>query len=343
MTFKKRSLLSASLMISAAALTMTLAACNGTSYPATHYYKNETAKRLAAPSFMHDRRIASGPFSLTVYERVREKGGTANIYIEGNGTGRALNERLNKDMSPSNPVGLHLAAFDHAPNVIYMARPCQYSGLTDGRDCDDKSNMNAPGLYSETAIKAMNDALNDIKNRYALKGFNLIGYDGGAAVAVILSAGRDDVMTLRTVGGQLDPETIVAANAEKQEKTMHKPYGTAPSEKVRTPENGMDPEGPEAKDIANDAMNPMDYAPLIASLPQHHFIGEHDAMISSDIYMNYYHATSPRRCLRFSLVENADHKQGIVNAWPEIMNLPVDCTREESPGTIIINKVSKED
>lgn len=341
MTFKKRSFLSAGLMISAASMTLALSACNNAMYPATPYFKKETAKRLANPSFMNERQIVSGPFALTVWERVRKKGGTADIYIEGNGTGRADNERLSRDMTPSNPVALHLAAFDHAPNVIYMARPCQYSGLADGRDCSDKSNMNAPGLMSETAVKAMNDALSDIKNRYDLKGFNLIGYDGGAAVAVILAAGRNDVLTLRTVSGQLDPAAIVAKTAKDKEEEEKKVI-RAKSESV---DEGKDHIGAQEAPpkIVNDAMNPLDYAPLIASLPQHHFIGEHDTMISSDIYMNYYHATSPRQCLRFSIVEDADHKQGMVNAWPEMMALPVDCTRRDLPGTIIVDKVSKED
>ncbi len=305
MTIKRHPLLSAGLILAAA--TLALNAC----YPATEYYKKETAERLAAPSFMVERQIQTDTFLLTVYERIHQKGGVANIYIEGNGNQSAENVRLNKNFTPKNPVALHLSAFDHAKNVIYMARPCQYS-----KDPVCNGHEGAPGMYSETAIKSMNDALSKIKTRYDLKGFNLIGYGGGAVVAVVLSAERDDVMTLRTVSGHLDIAGLQPAKGDASDESAH-------------------------KNIASDALNPLDYAPIISALPQHHFMGEHDQFISPEVYMDYYHATNPKRCLRFSIVEDADNTQGMVNAWPNLMNMPVDCTRTEAPGTIIINKIAK--
>lgn len=313
MTFKPRSFLLSGLFL-ALISTLFVTSCG---YPPTGYYKRETATRLAMPSFMHDRVIVSDPFRLTVYERVRNKGGIANVYIEGNGhdTGISLETikptgfYIGGDDTPYNPVGLHLASFDHAKNLIYMARPCQYTEDDPACTAKEKKYLR----YGEEELNAMNKALSHIKNRYDFTGFNLIGYGGGGAIATILAAKRDDVLTLRTVSGHLDTSVAAANN-----------------------------DGEKAVDLGG-RINPLDYAEAVSGVPQHHFMGEHDKIITPDTYMRFYRETAPRRCLRFSLIENADSDKGLVNAWPELRKLPVSCVRTEPPGTIIINKIKKQE
>jgi hypothetical protein len=310
MNFKNRRPLLKGLL-SIAATGFLLSAC----YPPMSALQKNTADRLAAPVFMHERHINTEDFTLTAFERVRKEGGVANIYIEGNGgiitplSKDDLNLKLNRSFTPQNPVALHLSTFDNTSNVIYLARPCQYvpsHSIHSVKQC--KGQENAPRIYSQTAIKSMNDALSEIKSRYGFTGFNLIGVGGGGAVAVILTAQRDDILSLRTVSGHLNLTPL------------HK--------------------GEDKSDMAG-ALNPLDYAPLISQVPQHHFIGDHDKMLTPEVYMSYLDASAPRKCLRFSIVEDASHDKGMVNAWTNMMDLPVDCMRTETPGTVIINKVEK--
>lgn len=290
--------------------TIALSAC----YPATTAYRDETAVRLARPVFMHERKIDTGDYILTAYERVRDEGKTADLYIEGDGmmfegnnVPFASGKIVSDDPTPVNPVALHLASYDKGRNVIYLARPCQYTDSTTNKNCSDPAAWTTQ-RYSKENIDAMNTALNDIKNRYDLKGFNLVGYDGGAAVAVILAAKRKDILSLRTVGGFLDTDRI----------------------------KGQDPTLWPA-----DGPNPVNYALEIAKIPQHHFIGALDPIVSSYVYENYYKASGPDKCLRFSIVDNAGHTKGWVNIWPDLLQMPVDCVATEQPGTITTEEVTK--
>ena len=52
-----------------------------------------------------------------------------NIYIEGDGRAWLNKNRPSLDPTPKNSLALKLAEIDPAPNVIYLARPCQYSKL----------------------------------------------------------------------------------------------------------------------------------------------------------------------------------------------------------------------
>ncbi|GJL85090.1 MAG: peptidase [Micavibrio sp.] len=164
-----------------------------------HYMRHEVAHRVGHAAWMLDREIPAAPFSLTAYERIHERGGTANLYIEGDGS----LERGSQDPSPKNPVALHLASKDKADNVIYIARPCQYSGLLDGSDRCPVEEWQGR-LYAPEVTRSYNTAMNEIKKRYNISGFNLIGFDGGAAIAAELAGQRSDILSLRTVAGKLD-------------------------------------------------------------------------------------------------------------------------------------------
>ncbi|HBR68228.1 MAG TPA: hypothetical protein DEA55_02505, partial [Rhodospirillaceae bacterium] len=44
-----------------------------------HYMRDEVADRVAHPAWMVGREIPAAPFSLTAYERIHDRGGTANL------------------------------------------------------------------------------------------------------------------------------------------------------------------------------------------------------------------------------------------------------------------------
>lgn len=253
----------------------------------------ETAHRLAAPAFMHERVIPAAPFALTAYERVRETGGNATIYIEGDGQAWLSRRLPSGDPTPVNPVALHLATRDNGQNVIYLARPCQYSkGLNAYAPCDDRAWWTSKRLAQEV-LDSMNAALNDIKKRYGIKKFDLVGFSGGGGVAVLLGTERKDISSIRTVAGNLDHDTFTAYH-------------------------GISPMG--------GSINPLDAAAKTASIPQRHFVGEWDDVVPQGIVAEYLKAAGNDRCIQYSIVKEATHEKGWVNKWPELLKEPVRCS-----------------
>lgn len=252
----------------------------------------ETAKRLATPSFMFERHIKAEPFNLTVFERVHKEGGDATVYIEGDGVAWVSRQQASLDPTPRNPVALHLATRDNGPNVIYMARPCQFTKMTEPGPCPVE--YWTSGRFAPEVIDSMNAALDNIKARHAITHFNLVGFSGGAAVAALVASRRDDVASLRTVAGNLDH---VKANANHGVSQM------------------------------DASLNAVDVAAKIAHIPQHHFLGEWDDVITPDIYESFRSASGQTSCIRSSLVRQADHETGWVSVWPELLKSPLDCNK----------------
>jgi hypothetical protein len=252
--------------------------------------RTSTAHRLVAPSFMLEKDIKADPFLITSFERVREPGATADIYIEGDGMAWLSRNEPSLDPTPTNPVALHLATRDKAPNVIYLARPCQYSRMVDGRVCDQSYWTSK--RFAPEVIDSMSAALDDIKLRHHIKGFNLVGYSGGGAVVAILAARRDDILSFRTVAGNLDTDLF---------SRIHN----------ISPLKG--------------SLNPVDEAAKTVGIPQHHFIGKWDTVVTPALYDSYHHATGDSPCVRATIIDDSDHNSGWVDKWPDMMKEPLDC------------------
>ncbi|MCK5373654.1 MAG: alpha/beta hydrolase, partial [Alphaproteobacteria bacterium] len=254
-----------------------------------------TAYDIAAPVHMQRRNIAASPFNLTVFERVGTLGQEATIYIEGDGLAWISRRTPSFDPTPKRPTALKLAALDPSVNVIYMARPCQYSKTTNPQEaCNRKYWMEA--RFAPEAVASMDKAIDDIKSRYHVPAFHLVGYSGGGGMTVLLAAQRDDIASLRTVAGNLDH--VVHSR-------MHK------------------------VSLLSDSLNPRDYAARIAQIPQNHFIGADDKNVTVSLYESFSRAAAGMRrashCLHKTIVPNATHEKGWEDQWSSLLALPLGC------------------
>lgn len=265
-----------------------LGGCVTHAYPELRY---ETAKRLAMPMFMLERRITAKPYQLTLFERIHNRGGDATIYIDGDGLTWSGTETDTHDPTPTNPVALHLATRDKSKNVIYLARPCHYTALADGSMCSAQGWKES--RFSPETVGAMNEALNNIKRKYDIKHFNLVGYDGGATMVALLADKRNDVITIRTAGGKLD---------YSQTNLM--------------------------KDDTMDRYDATHVAANIANIPQHHFIGEWDDIVTHTNFDSFKTASGGSNCVKASIVKETTHDKGWVSRWPELLKAPLNCTAE---------------
>lgn len=170
---------------------------------ATHFSRENVAMRLATPAWMVDRIIPAGQFHLMAWERMHERFKPADIYIEGDGEALSW---MSPDATPDYPVGLHLAAYDKAENVAFIAQPCQYTGMSNGEDCPES--LYAENRYSPAVIEAYNKALDNIIAQYNIRGINLITYGGSGAIAAELLKTRSDIITWRSVADKLDKVAV---------------------------------------------------------------------------------------------------------------------------------------
>lgn len=263
------------------ALLPVLAAC--TAPVAVRDIKTQVAARLGGFSRQE---IKADPFILTSYERVRQPGMVAAVYIEGDGLAWLSRTRASKDPTPTNPVALKLADEDKSANVVYLSRPCQFSK---GEGCSQEYWTGK--RFSPEVIAAMGKALDDIKKRHNIYGFNLMGFSGGGAVAALLAARRDDILSLRTVAGNLDTAAFTR---------LHRVTPLAGS------------------------LNPADVAEKIVRIPQKHFVGAEDKVVPRKIGESFVAATHRPDCIALTEVEGASHEDGWVEQWPKLLEQPLE-------------------
>lgn len=253
--------------------------------------RHDTAQRLAAPAFMVKKEIPAAPFLLTAYERVNDPQKPVHVYIEGDGLAWISKKQKSMNPTPKNPVALHLAAFDNAKNVIWIARPCQYSDLLDENTPCDSAYWGSR-RYAPEVISSFNSALDNIKGRYGVREFHLIGFSGGGTVAALLAAEREDILSLRTVAGNLD---------HRAHSAFHN------------------------VSVLENSLNPADYAQALSKVPQVHFIGGQDEVVPPKILHSYMQALGDTSCVHYEFIQEASHMKGWGNKWPELLKIEATC------------------
>jgi len=246
-----------------------------------------SADKVASSGGFEKCYVKSGRFTLTSYSRINCPGAPINVYIEGDGVSWLTRTQISSDPTPREPLVLELAAIDPAENVAYIARPGQYtaSGVP---DCD--ASYWSDKRFSEEIINAVNSALDDLKAKGRSREINLIGYSGGAAIAVIVAAKRNDCASLRTIAGNLDPDAVNRYN------------------KV-TPLKG--------------SLNPMDFAGNISRISQRHFASAGDRVVPIYITKTFAEKTGDRNGESITIVGGVTHSAGWQKSWPSFLKLPL--------------------
>lgn len=134
-------------------------------------------------------------FKIFTLQRISDKNKPVRIYLEGDG--RAF---LNRNLASLNPTPtsyflINLIKEDPSPNLIYIARPCQY---LDDQSCEQKY------WTSERFSAKIADAINEVLQNFSTQKLQLIGYSGGGAIAKYLAVKNKNITSLRTIAGNLD-------------------------------------------------------------------------------------------------------------------------------------------
>ena len=214
--------------------------------------------------------------------------GLLNIYIEGDGRSWVSRYQLSSNPTPINPVALRLAII-HADknshdNIAWIARPCQYLPAKGDVNCESK--YWSSHRFSEKVIQSTNHAIDQLIQKSGATSVRLIGFSGGAAVAVLAASRRDDVDSIVTIAGNLN---------HRQVNAHHKV----------TPLIG--------------SLNPKDVAKQLGIVPQVHFIGNNDEIIPIDISADFINVQNAK-CAEQIIVPGAGHIEG----WPSYWYKAVD-------------------
>ncbi|MBO9551179.1 dienelactone hydrolase family protein [Pseudomonas sp.] len=211
------------------------------------------------------------------------------VYLEGDGHAWATATQPSLDPSPHNLLVARLAINDPTPNV-YLARPCQFIMAA---AC--QSSLWTHRRFSREVVTRLSQALDQLKQRYANREFELVGYSGGAALALLLAAQRNDVTQVQSFAGNLSPRLWAMMK------------GLSPLE---------------------GSLDPLEYRDRLASLPQRHFIGTADPIIPASLAERYQQALgSP--LAQYVPVQQASHDRGWEATWSRWAQTPL---AHESPG-----------
>jgi hypothetical protein len=223
-------------------------------------------------------------FNIVMFSKLGSKPEQLTVYIEGDGYAFIDRNRPSRNPTPKDPVSLKLALLDGAENVIYLARPCQY--MRSGEDPNCAVEYWTDKRYAAEVLKAFTQVLDGLKQSKEAKKFRLVGYSGGATIATILAATRTDVVDLRTVAGNLDITTFT------REHKLSRMTGS---------------------------LNPIDYANSLYQVPQVHYIGSDDKVVTKAIYEHYLAAIKRydplATCVQTLTVKATSHAKGWQQFW----------------------------
>lgn len=195
---------------------------------------------LEVPNTYTKKIIKTNTFNLASMQKITSPDAPYKIYIEGDGNAFNAYGSPTKDPTPRGTLVRELAFKDNSPNVIYLARPCQFvkSNLCSTRHW-------TTARFAPEVITAEYEAIKQIAgNRPVI----LIGFSGGAQVAGLVASAKSglNVKKIITIAGNLNHEAWTK-------------YHKLPP--------------------LNESMSLNDYRTQFLTIPQTHYVGEKDEVI----------------------------------------------------------------
>lgn len=136
-----------------------LSACSGIKVPEDYHYKE----------------IQTKIYTLASWQKITDKTKPIRIYIEGDGHAFNYAGIPTSNPTPNGTFLREIAFNDPNPNVVYLARPCQY---VKDSICTQKDWTT--GRFSQPIIDSTAEAIKSIVNGNKVV---LIGYSGGALLS----------------------------------------------------------------------------------------------------------------------------------------------------------------
>jgi len=152
------------------------------------------------PADFEARQVETGGFDISVWQKISNPQGLYYVYIEGDGNAFNAHGLPTSDPTPKSSFMRELAAENISENVVYVARPCQFSK---GKRCEQKYWTDA--RFAPEVVEAEYQAIKAVVGNAPVV---LVGYSGGAQIAGLIAVNKDlNVMKVVTIAGNLNHET----------------------------------------------------------------------------------------------------------------------------------------
>jgi len=225
--------------------------------------------------------IARNGYQVATLSKISNSALSTHIYLEGDGHAWKHFDQPSDDPTPQNLTVINLISQDKNANILYVARPCQFvwsqqCQMTDWTD----------GRYSEKMISAIQDAV----LAYPASNRELIGYSGGAAVALLLLNRIPNITGMITVGGNLDPDQFSAWH-----------HVSPLTQSLPTQEALL----------------------ASANLPQRHWVGAKDDVIPPELSSQMLSPINHSPYVQQRILSGASHHDGWQAYWAEIIQEPL--------------------
>ena len=220
-----------------------------------------------------------------------ESSRSATIYLEGDGQAWINRKRVSLNPTPKRPIGMLLAAEDRSKHrIFYIASACQF--LMKGEDPSCTEKYWTSHRYSSEVIGNMNSVIDDLKKTYNIETLHLVGFSGGAAVALLTSAIRNDVKSIRTVAGNLNTDLFTEYHNVS---------------------------------LMTGSLNPTHFAHQLADIPQIHFVGSNDKVVPARIAQSFVGSLGASSCAQIRIIQNVSHQDGWVENWSKLTTVNAVC------------------
>jgi pimeloyl-ACP methyl ester carboxylesterase len=260
----------------ATALVFALACCS-----AARQSRLDDATLIGRAGGLQPRLLQARGFNIVGFERAGRAHATLTVYIEGDGRAWLNPWQPSTDPTPTDPIGLRLAAADPASPLLYLARPCQY---TTSDPCDRRLWTGA--RLSPEIVDLFQQLIDDAMRRTDSSRLGLVGYSGGGTLAALLAERRRDVAWLVTIAANLDL-----------------------AEWVRL----------ESIEPLSGSLDPADSAASIARLPQVHFVGANDRVVPPAVADAFVRHLPTPNGARVIVEPGFDHECCWAAAWPQLL------------------------
>lgn len=259
-----------------------LSSCNSTDIN----FRYQKADEIAKLNGFTKKLLKGGDFWITTYQRIDDKNSPYVFYIEGDGLFFIYRDQEADDPTPLHPMLFKLASMDSRRNVVYVARPCQYTP----QDLNPLCNFTywTDKRMSESAVSSINAVIETITNK---KLFSLVGYSGGGGIAILVAARNKKVKDIVTIAGNLDIDTFSNYHNIK-------------------PMTG--------------SLNPIDYAKQVTDIPQLHLSGDDDKVVPKLIVDTFVKACNSK-CVHQKSYKNISHSKGWEGVWHDVLKTPLVC------------------
>lgn len=245
----------------------------------------EQADRVALTAGFQKTLVQGGDFVITTYQRISDSNQPYVFYIEGDGSinsGRVIAD----NPTPSKVMLLELATMDNRPNVVYVARPCQFTPIELNPQCNQDYWVDK--RLAEEVVESVNSVVSTISKNQPI---SLVGFSGGGGIAVLVAARNSHVKDMVTIAGNLDIENF---------SHYHEVYAL------------------------KESLNPIDYAAQISYIPQLHISGGEDKIVPGHI-ADIYIKVSASDCVKGKVFPDVTHTRGWKDVWKDVLRIPLTC------------------